>query len=226
MRLRTRLLPAVAAALLATLATLVPSPAVAADGTEPVILIHGYNSSTDAWGPLTRRLIAAGYDAADIHPFGYDYRRSNVTTAARLADLVAEVRREHGAARVDLIGHSMGALVARYYARNLGGTGTVDDLVSLSAPHHGARIFAICRFDAACRELVPGSAFLRALNAGDETPGDIDYRTFYSRCDLIVIPHTSALLDGAENTDAGCLGHSEFRLVDSVADQIITELKD
>ncbi|GAB7050491.1 esterase/lipase family protein [Catenuloplanes indicus] len=211
--------------LAALTATALAVPAQAAT-TTPVILIHGYNSSTATWNPLITRLKAAGYDSADIHTFGYNFRQSNTTTAAALASYLENVRKDHGGTRVDLVGHSMGAVIARYYARNLGGTGAVDDLISLAAPHHGTHMLSICRFHTSCREMLPGSTFLRALNSGDETPGPIDYRTFYSKCDLIVVPYTSALLDGAQNTNAGCLGHTEFRLVPSVAEQIIKELKD
>jgi triacylglycerol lipase len=199
-----------------------PAPAhAAAARRDPVVLIHGYNSSPATWDKLVQRLKAAGYDAADIHRFGYHYRASNVTTAALLADYIAAI----GAPRVDIVGHSMGALVARYYVKNLNGARAVDELISLAGPHHGSRTLAICSFAPSCREMLPGSAFLRALNAGDETPGAVRYRTFYSKCDLLVLPYTSALLDGAENTNAGCLGHTEFRLVDSVATALIKELQ-
>ncbi|MFI5845139.1 esterase/lipase family protein [Catenuloplanes sp. NPDC051500] len=203
-------------------AILTAAPAHAAARRDPVVLIHGYNSSPATWNTLVQRLTAAGYDAADIHRFGYDYRVSNVTTAALLADYIAAI----GAPHVDLVGHSMGALIARYYVKNLNGTRTVDELISLAGPHHGTRTLAICSFDPSCREMLPGSAFLRTLNAGDETPGAVEYRTFYSKCDLLILPYTSALLNGAENTNAGCIGHTEFRLVDSVAKALIAELKD
>jgi triacylglycerol lipase len=226
MRRRTHPKPAASlavAVLTAAVALLAgAAPAHAGPGRQPVVLIHGYNSSPATWTKLVQRLRADGYDAADIHTFGYRYRASNVTTAGLLADYVAKL----GADRVDLVGHSMGAVVARYYVKNLGGAKTVDDLVSLAGPHHGTRVLAVCAFDTACREMLPGSAFLRALNAGDETPGAVEYRTFYSRCDLIIIPYRSALLDGAENTDAGCVGHTEFRLVAGVADRVIDELED
>ncbi|WP_033340270.1 esterase/lipase family protein [Catenuloplanes japonicus] len=216
--------PKLAAALLAFLAILTgtAAPAHAAARREPVVLIHGYNSTPATWNKLVGRLKAAGYDAADIHPFGYNYRVSNVTTAALLDSYISKI----GADRVDIVAHSMGALVARYYVKNLGGAAHVDDLISLAGPHHGTRVLTICSFDPSCREMLPGSAFLRALNAGDETPGALGWRTFYSKCDLLVLPYTSALLDGAENTDAGCLGHTEFRLVDSIGEQVIKALKD
>jgi hypothetical protein len=48
-----------------------------------------------------------------------------------------------------------------------------------------------------CREMLPGSSFLRALNSGDETP--VRYGTLWSPCDEIINPDTSVILSGATN---------------------------
>src|SRR5262249_48229867 len=48
--------------------------------------------------------------------FPYDWRKSNEQAAARLADLLDRVIEFHGMdAEVNLIAHSMGGLIARYY---------------------------------------------------------------------------------------------------------------
>jgi pimeloyl-ACP methyl ester carboxylesterase len=58
--------------------------------------------------------------------FAYDWRQDNVTTAKRLDALIDQIRRDYGdpALRVNVIAHSMGGLVTRYYLRY----GTVDAL--------------------------------------------------------------------------------------------------
>jgi triacylglycerol lipase len=53
----------------------------------------------------------------------------------------------------------------------------------------------------------PGSAFLAALNRGDETPGAARYATWWSPCDEVVHPPSSVALDGAENHQAPCVAH-------------------
>ena len=50
------------------------------------------------------------------------------------------VRAQTGAARVDLIGHSQGGLVGRYYIKYLGGASEVDSMISLGAPHYGTSL--------------------------------------------------------------------------------------
>lgn len=63
-----------------------------------------------------------------LYPFYYDWRRSNVENAARLDELIERIRREHGSPelRVDIVAHSMGGLLVRYYER-FGGVDVIDD---------------------------------------------------------------------------------------------------
>ena len=100
----------------------------------------------------------------------------------------------------------MGGLNTRYYLKNLGGTEKVDDWVSLGGPNHGTSTANLC-FEASCIEMRIGSTFLRELNENDETPGTINYGTWWSSCDEIINPDESVLLSGATNTAAGCVSH-------------------
>lgn len=65
----------------------------------------------------------------------YDWRRDNVATARRLDSLIEQLRIDHGKPdlKVDIIGHSMGGLIARYYARY----GTADVLDGNEFPVSG-----------------------------------------------------------------------------------------
>jgi len=105
-----------------------------------------------------------------------------------------------------MITHSMGALSTRYYIKNLGGTETVERWVSLGGPNHGTSVANICG-ETSCVEMRIGSTFLNELNAGDETPGTVSYATWWSSCDEFINPHESVLLNGARNTEAGCVTH-------------------
>lgn len=61
-----------------------------------------------------------------VYTLDYDWRQDNVSTAMRLEALIDQIRLDHGRPdlRVDVIAHSMGGLVVRYYARY----GTADVL--------------------------------------------------------------------------------------------------
>jgi triacylglycerol lipase len=173
---------------------------------DPVIFVHGLHGSPAAWRTMVARFAADGWRPADLDVWRYDSRQPNAATAARLAAEVARVRAATGAAKVDLVTHSMGALPSRWFLARLGGAGVVDHWVSLGGPNHGIAGASLCP-EASCREMQPGSRFLAALNGGDETPGAVRYATWRSPCDTIINPDASVPLRGARNVRTACLGH-------------------
>jgi triacylglycerol lipase len=103
----------------------------------------------------------------------------------------------------------MGAMSARYYTRNLGGDAAVASVITLAGANHGTNTAIFCSAVVSCQEMVPGSAFLNALNATDETWGAPRYGTWWSNCDEVINPRSSALLSGgATNTQTACINHS------------------
>lgn len=94
--------------------------------------------NTDFYGAILRTLRQSGGfvagklgEPADpkvrrYYVFAYDWRQDNVTTAKRLDALIEQLRRDYGdpTLKVNVIAHSMGGLVTRYYLRY----GTVDAL--------------------------------------------------------------------------------------------------
>lgn len=103
---------------------------------------------------IVRRLEEAfGLQAGSIHAprpsdnfftFPYDWRRDNRVTARQLQRFIEQQLpqwRDHSGAKnaqVILIGHSMGGLIARYYAEVLGGWEVCRGLITFGSPHRGA----------------------------------------------------------------------------------------
>ncbi|TDU78354.1 triacylglycerol lipase [Streptomyces sp. KS 21] len=196
-------------------ALLAPLPAQAAARVQPhnpVVFVHGYNADPGVWGGLREDLRAAGYTDSELFSWGYDTHQSvNEVLAGRLGAYVDQVRRQTGAARVDIVAHSFGSLVGRWYVKFGGGAATVDHWASLAGPNHGtSTAWACALWDQACRDMTPGSYVVKNLNAGDETPGAVKYATFWSNCDEVVNPDGSAPLAGAANTPVGCLQHNDL----------------
>jgi pimeloyl-ACP methyl ester carboxylesterase len=110
----------------------------------PIILIHGYACNRGLWLPAARWFAARGYrvSAINLTPLHCDIDDYVPTIAAE----IAAVRAASGAARVALIGHSMGGLVARAYLQDCE-TRAVDAavaaLVTLGTPHCGTHIARI-----------------------------------------------------------------------------------
>lgn len=177
----------------------------------PILFVHGWNSSESTWSTMRQRFRKDGWKDAELASFSYNTTRSNAETAALIATKVDSIKLATGAPRVTLVTHSMGALSARYYVRNLQGEGKVDALVSLGGPNHGTTTAYLC-IQVACQEMVPGSAFLGALNADDETWGVVTrYATWRSPCDEVINPRESPSLVGAANTTTACLTHSQLK---------------
>jgi triacylglycerol esterase/lipase EstA (alpha/beta hydrolase family) len=197
----------VKAALLATLALTTPADKLDAAlecpngvGARPVLLVHGTSTNTaESWSWNYQRALPQAC-AVDLP----DRALGDIQESAEY--VVYAVRRLHAAsgAKVDVIGHSQGPLEPRWAikwwpdVRN-----AVDDLVSLSGPHHGAiTIDALCAGPEclpAAWQMTSDSNFLAALNRDDETPGSVDVTSVISESDGLVIPPSTSELDGAAN---------------------------
>lgn len=77
-------------------------------------------------------------------PFPYDWRLSNRASAAALKTAVEPILERfraqpgHRDAKLVLIGHSMGGLVARYFVDVMGGHEITSKVITLGTPHRGA----------------------------------------------------------------------------------------
>jgi triacylglycerol lipase len=206
-----RLATIVALAVAATGVAVVAAPVAArAAAHTPVVFVHGYVGSASNWITAKAVFRAAGYTDAELFTYDYNYNQSNETSARGLATFVGQVRSRTGAAKVDIVNHSMGGLVSRWYLKQLGGTGSVAHWASLAGANHGTTWATACVVFPSCQEMLPGSSFVNRLNSGDESPGSVRYATWYSPCDGIIIPYTSTRVDGATNTFVPCLVHLAF----------------
>jgi len=183
-----------------------PKPPKPTPTHDPILFVHGWNASSSTWSTMVSRFKADGWTSAELVNWSYNYRQSNATTAQQIQQKVDSILAATGATKVDIITHSMGPLSARYYVRYIE-DGKVDALVSLGGANHGTNTASLC-FDVSCVEMRPGSTYLNNLNSIDETWGTPRYATWWSPCDGVINPQTSALLDGATNTQTACISHS------------------
>jgi triacylglycerol lipase len=166
---------------------------------EPVVLVHG-TFATTSWQVIGPALAARGYCV-----FTFNYGRAGTgeigQSAHELASFVSGLLSRTHAKRVSIVGHSEGGLMPRYYIRFLGGAAKVRDLIGLAPSNHGTQNPLVLEGAAfgctACGEQEAiGSAFLDKLNAGEEAPGPVNYTVIQTAYDAIVLPYTSAFLNG------------------------------
>jgi triacylglycerol lipase len=186
---------------------------------DPILFVHGYLGSSSNWDTMKSRFAADGWQNFELYSYNYSYISSNATTAAEIRDQVNNIISKTGATKVDIIAHSMGSISSRYYLKNLGGDAKIDAWVSLAGPNHGTDYVENqkCALTP-CKEIIPGSPFLIALNGGDETPGLVRYATWRSTCDTTILPTQSVVLSGATNNLSACVAHFNF-LVDATVYQ-------
>lgn len=81
---------------------------------------------------------------ANYFEFPYDWRRDNRVSAQRLKNLIDRElpkwreRTDNLDAKIILVGHSMGGLIARYYIEALQGYPNVRALITFGTPHRGS----------------------------------------------------------------------------------------
>lgn len=163
----------------------------------PVVLVPGWFLPTAIWIPLSKQLKDRGYVHQVTVPhwpsFGdiRDY-------AAAAAFRAQKIQEQTGSKRLEVIGHSMGGLVLRYYLKHMGGVEVASHYVSFGTPQHGTVIGKLWPCTST-DQMLPDSAFLKDLNAGDETPGSVKYTSIRTNTDEIVLSETSPILEGASN---------------------------
>lgn len=169
----------------------------------PVILVHGtFGDRKNLLEGLSTAISRAGFC---VYSLDYGNRGTNgiVKSARQLKKFTNRVLRSTGAKKVSMVGHSQGGMMPRYYIKFLGGKKTVDDLVGIAPSNHGTTVtggsnpisdLVVGLVCFACLQQSQGSPFLRRLNRGDETPGNVSYTQITTAYDEVVVPHTSGYL--------------------------------
>ena len=170
----------------------------------PLLLIHGYQCNRGFWFWLRSRLEAAGWTVAthNLEPVwaGID------DYAPGIARRIDEVLAATGAARVILVGHSMGGLVLRAYLRRCGGS-KVARIVTLGSPHQGTRL-ARLGLGRNAQQMCIDSPWLAALGLPAAVPLPPGSASIFSFHDNYVFPQQAcSALEGAANVAVGGVSH-------------------
>ncbi len=207
-----------AIALCITGTALAPASSMALD---PILFVHGWSENSSLWNTMISNFEKDGYPKSYLSAYTYNTSTSNKTLAeTEVKSRVEALKKATGATKVDIIAHSMGSLNSRWYIKFVsGGEANTDDWVSLGGPNHGTETANFC-FSTACVEMRVGSKFLAELNAGDETPGAVNYGTWWSPCDEIINPDSSVSLSGATNTKTACISHAALTTDKTVYTQV------
>jgi triacylglycerol lipase len=171
-----------------------------------VLLVHGFVCNRGFWNRWMPRLQAAGvpFMAVDLEPvFG-----SIDLYAERLEPAVRRLEQLTGLPPV-IVCHSMGGLAARAWMARHGGAARVHRVVTIGSPHHGTWT-ARYGTTANAREMRSDSVLLRSLAQSEAAHGYDRFTCFYSHCDNIVYPASTATLPGADNRHVPGVAHVQL----------------
>ena len=204
-----------------------PKPARRPLPRRPVFLVHGILGTRHLyWNLFRHRLEVDGFEVHEVAlPFVLlgDIRRA----AGVLAGAVEDRTRETGwRGRVDIVAHSAGGLVSRYYVQHLGGKRRVANLVLLGTPHHGTLTSYLMPVLKVANQSAPGSSLLGELNR-KVLPATVRVTNFWSPLDGVVIPAENSVLraPGVRNVRLPRMHHWGFLVSNALCDKVKAVLK-
>ncbi|KRC95798.1 MULTISPECIES: triacylglycerol lipase [unclassified Streptomyces] len=185
----------------------------------PVVLLHGFIDNRSVFVLLRRSLAQHGRHR--VESLNYSPLTCDIRTAAELLGRhIEEICERTGSVQVDVVGHSLGGLIARYYVQRLGGDVRVRTLVTLGTPHSGTRVAPLANAHPIVRQMRPGSAVIEELSR--PAPGcRTRFVSFWSDLDHLMDPLESACVDhpdlSAQNVRVTGIGHLALPVHPAVA---------
>jgi len=185
----------------------------AATSPRGVLLVHGFFCNRGLWNPWMRQLRELGvpFVAVNLEPiFGDigDY-------ADAIEDAMRRLER-HTRLPPVVVAHSMGGLAVRAWLADQACGDRVWRVVTIGTPHQGTWLarFGHTRNG---RQMRQGNAWLASIAA---VSGAERYVCFYSHCDNIVFPPSTAMLPGADNRHLPGVAHVHMVYQDAVFKEV------
>jgi pimeloyl-ACP methyl ester carboxylesterase len=168
-----------------------------------VVFIHGFMCNRAFWSPWMAQLRAQNraFASVSLEPiFGSIDRYPAI-----IEEAVAKVTLATGLPPV-LICHSMGGLAARAWLRSHSANDArVHHVITIGTPHFGTVLSKATLF-ANTQQMQRFSAWTQQLTKDEPAARYSKFTCWYSNCDNIVVPTSTATLPGADNklvTDQG-----------------------
>ncbi|WBY00423.1 alpha/beta fold hydrolase [Ramlibacter tataouinensis] len=163
-------------------------------GATGILFVHGFLCNRGFWTPWLREARSRGHAfiAVNLEPaFGSidDYGRTIDQAVARLQQATGRPPL--------LVCHSMGGLAARAWLRTSRNVDRVAHVVTIGTPHHGTWLARFSRMPNG-RQMRIGGDWLLAMGALDPQAARL-FTCWYTNCDNIVLPPSTATLPGADN---------------------------
>jgi pimeloyl-ACP methyl ester carboxylesterase len=177
-----------------------------------VLLVHGFLCNRGIWSRWLAELEhrKAPYLALNLEPvFG------SIDQYVDLLDqAIRSMTRTTGLPPL-VVCHSMGGLVVRAWMREYQGSGRIHHVITIGTPHEGTSLATRIWHPSAmvnASQMHRGSPWLSQLAQSETSTMRQQFTCYYSDCDNIVRPASSAVLEGADNRPAFGLPHVAMAL--------------
>lgn len=186
----------------------------------PIVMVHGYQASPDIFSGLREYLSGQGYSSTAL---AYASEKGIAPAASELAKYLqkksSELKAEGiQAKRFDLIAHSMGGLVARYYTCGKGysGNNNVRKLIFISVPQKGSPFASLglqYYTDNSIRDMATDSELITSVFPSMVNSGlnpSIETANILDRFDEVVSVQNASLAEWKINTEIFDVGESNL----------------
>jgi triacylglycerol esterase/lipase EstA (alpha/beta hydrolase family) len=194
----------------------------AAPGRRGLLLVHGFVCNRGLWNPWWPRLQQQGVPciALNLEPvFG------SIDAYAPLIDAAVQRLAQATGQAPLLVAHSMGGLAVRAWLRDGAGEARIHGVVTVGSPHNGTWLGRFGRSRNA-RQMRAHSAWLSQLAQHETAARYRLFTCFYSHCDNVVFPCSTATLPGADNRHLRGQAHVQLLQHPAVFDEVLRRLQE
>lgn len=182
-----------------------------------VILVHGFMCNRGVWNSWRRRLNQHHTPtiALNLHP-----AFASIDSYAGQIDAAVVSMTQHTGQRPVLVAHSMGGLAVRAWLRAFASHERVHHVVTVASPHQGTWL---ARFGHGvnAREMRHRSPWFDPLANAESTLPAAKFTCYYSHCDNIVFPCSSATLRHADNRHVRARAHVHLLYHPSIVEEVL-----
>jgi triacylglycerol lipase len=162
-----------------------PSESECVQGETPILLVHGFLGSSCHWTYVRKQLMMSKKTNVFTVNLG-DPRLGIQEYTEILREKIKEIKDKTGSQQVFLVGHSMGGLVCKEYAKK--DSASIKKIITIGSPLEGSQM-ARCGafFSRAAQDMIPHSPFLQGQEGSC-----VPEKHIASSLDEMVIPNSSA----------------------------------